>query len=70
MRRLRVIPTVMNNTVINLYGNYFIGDPTVRLDEIMSVTGVPVWVKRVTLFEDWIKNDTNIWWRFRPFKLM
>jgi len=67
---LRVVPTVINNTVINLYGNYFIGDPVVRLDEIISVVGVPVWVKRITLFEDWVKNDANIWWKFRPFKLM
>jgi len=60
----------MNNTVANIYGNFFIGEPTERLDEIMNVAGVPVWVKRLSLQEGWESNETIVWWKFTPFRFI
>ena len=70
MRRLKAKPQVVNNTVVNIYGNFFLGDPTDRLDEIINVASVPVWVKRMTLKEGWESKETIVWWKFTPFKLM
>jgi len=70
LRRLKAKPPVVNNTVVNIYGNFFLGDPTDRLDEIINVAGVPVWVKRMTLRDGWYTNDTIVWWKFSPFKFI
>jgi len=60
----------MNNTVINIYGSFYIGDPTNRVDGIMNVAGVPVWVKEMTLEDGWNSVDIIVWWKFKPFKFM
>jgi len=39
----------MNNTVVNIDNNFFLGDQIVCPDEIIDVAGVLVWSRRMTL---------------------